>query len=44
MPQTYHKLIRDRIPDVIAAEERQYAVEELDDAAYLPALAAKLVE
>jgi predicted house-cleaning noncanonical NTP pyrophosphatase (MazG superfamily) len=44
MPQTYHKLIRDHIPDIIAAEGRQYAIEELDDAAYLPALAAKLVE
>ena len=44
MPTLYNKLVRDRIPAIIAASGRQYAVARLDDAAYAAALRAKLVE
>ncbi len=40
----YNKLVRDRIPEIIAQDGRTCAVEELDDAAYVLALLAKLVE
>ena len=44
MRKTYNKLIRDRIPGIIAAAGRQYAVEAMDETPFLSALAAKLVE
>ena len=44
MHKTYNKLIRDRIPAIIDAAGKTYAVEVLSDAAYQQALAAKLVE
>jgi predicted house-cleaning noncanonical NTP pyrophosphatase (MazG superfamily) len=40
----YNKLVRDRIPEIIAAEGREYAVEIMEDAEYRQALLAKLVE
>lgn len=41
---TYNKLVRDRIPEIIATEERDYATEIMEDAEYRQALLAKLVE
>ena len=40
----YNKLVRDRIPEIIAAEGRDYATEIMEDAEYRQALLAKLVE
>jgi predicted house-cleaning noncanonical NTP pyrophosphatase (MazG superfamily) len=40
----YNKLVRDRIPAIIASEGRQAEVRVLDEAAYLTALRATLVE
>lgn len=42
--KTYNKLVRDRIPEIIAAERRAYATEIMEDAEYRQALLAKLVE
>ena len=42
--QIYNKLVRDRIPEIIAAEGRQYATEILDEGEYRQALLEKLVE
>ena len=42
--KTYNKLVRDRIPEIIAAEGRQYATETMADAEYRHALLVKLVE
>jgi predicted house-cleaning noncanonical NTP pyrophosphatase (MazG superfamily) len=40
----HNKLVRDRIPEIIAAEGRRCATESMDDAEYRQALLAKLVE
>lgn len=40
----YNKLIRDRIPEIIAAEGKQYGVEVMDDQEYRQGLLIKLVE
>ena len=40
----YNKLVRDRIPEIIAAEGRDYATEIMEDAEYRQSLLAKLVE
>lgn len=42
--KTYNKLVRDKIPDIIAADGRQYATEIMSDEEYLAALKQKLVE
>ena len=42
--KTYNKLVRDRIPEIIAAEGRQYATEIMSDTEYRQALLVKLVE
>lgn len=44
MRRPYNKLVRDRIPELIAQDGRTYAMEDLDETAYLHALLAKLVE
>lgn len=41
---TYNKLVRDQIPDIIASEGRQFAVEVMGDGEYQQALRMKLVE
>lgn len=40
----YHKLVRDRIPEIIASSGRQCDIRILDDEAYLDALDQKLFE
>ena len=44
MPTEYDKLIRDRIPEIMDRAGVAYEIDTLDDAAYLAALRAKLVE
>lgn len=45
MPRrVYNKLVRDRIPEIIAADGRTPEVETLDEAAFVLALKQKLVE
>ncbi len=44
MKKTYHKLIRDRIPEIIAAGGRSCVTEMLDEAAYRTMLDEKLAE
>jgi len=44
MPQTYNKLVRDRIPEIITAEGRRCAIETMSEAEYQQALLTKLVE
>jgi len=44
MRNNYNKLVRDRIPDIIAAEGRQCGTEIMSDDEYRRALLAKLVE
>jgi predicted house-cleaning noncanonical NTP pyrophosphatase (MazG superfamily) len=44
MKMHHNKLVRDRIPEIIAAEGRDYATEIMEDAEYRQALLAKLVE
>ena len=44
MRTQYNKLVRDKIPEIIAASVRRYAVEEMDTEAYCRALLEKLVE
>lgn len=39
-----NKLVRDRIPEIVAASGRRYAIEELDASAYRQAVLQKLVE
>lgn len=41
---THNKLVRDRIPEIIAAEGRDYATEIMEDAEYRQSLLTKLVE
>lgn len=40
----HNKLVRDRVPEIIAAEKREYATEIMEDAEYCRALLVKLVE
>ena len=42
--KTYNKLVRDRIPEIIAADGRQCSTEIMSDDEYRRALLAKLVE
>lgn len=42
--KTYNKLVRDRIPEIIAVDGHQYATEIMEDIEYRQALLAKLVE
>jgi predicted house-cleaning noncanonical NTP pyrophosphatase (MazG superfamily) len=44
MRTTHNKLVRDRIPQIIAASGRRPVTRVLDEAAYRQALRAKLVE
>lgn len=44
MRQTYNKLVRDRIPEIIQAAGREYAVEIMKEEEFHQALRAKLVE
>lgn len=44
MTKTYHKLVRDRIPEIIAASGERCKTEILSDEAYLKMLDAKLDE
>lgn len=44
MKMHHNKLVRDRIPEIITAEGRDYATEIMEDAEYRQALLAKLVE
>lgn len=44
MPTRYDKLIRDRIPEIMDRAGVAYEIDTLDEAAYLAALRAKLVE
>ncbi|HNT24166.1 MAG TPA: nucleoside triphosphate pyrophosphohydrolase [Anaerolineales bacterium] len=40
----YNKLIRDRIPEIIRADGKQYEIETMPEAEYVQALREKLVE
>ena len=42
--KTYNKLVRDRIPEIIAADGRQCSTEIMSDDAHRCALLAKLIE
>ncbi len=44
MKKTYHKLVRDRIPEIIEANGSTYTTEILEDGQYLQMLHAKLQE
>lgn len=44
MPHPYNKLVRDRIPEIIAAEGRECATEIMSEGEYLDSLLTKLVE
>jgi predicted house-cleaning noncanonical NTP pyrophosphatase (MazG superfamily) len=44
MPTEYHKLVRDRIPEIIRLSGRQCAVEVYSEEEYKTALLEKLVE
>jgi predicted house-cleaning noncanonical NTP pyrophosphatase (MazG superfamily) len=44
MPVPHHKLVRDRIPEIIESEGRHPVIRVLDDASYQTALLAKLAE
>jgi predicted house-cleaning noncanonical NTP pyrophosphatase (MazG superfamily) len=44
MRVSYNKLVRDRIPEIIAAEGRQYEIEVMAEQEYRQALLEKLVE
>ncbi|MBR4959593.1 MAG: nucleoside triphosphate pyrophosphohydrolase [Clostridia bacterium] len=44
MVKLYHKLVRDRIPEIIAAQGKTCVTEVLDDGAYLAMLKEKLAE
>ena len=44
MKMHHNKLVRDRVPEIITAEKREYATEIMEDAEYRQALLAKLVE
>lgn len=40
----YNKLVRDRIPEIIEADGREYGIKVMDDAEYKQALLTKLIE
>lgn len=42
--ESYHKLVRDRIPEIIRADGRHPEIEVMEDDAYRQALREKLVE
>lgn len=42
--KNYNKLVRDRIPEIIAADGRQFGTEIISDDEYRRALLAKLIE
>ncbi len=44
MRKVYHKLVRDRIPEIIEEEGKAFEVRVLDEAAYRDALRQKVVE
>ena len=44
MKKFYNKLVRDRIPEIIQAAGREYAVERMDEEEFHQAIRAKLVE
>lgn len=44
MRQEHHKLVRDKIPDMIERSQNQYSIEQMTEAEYLQALRAKIVE
>ncbi|MFC4540775.1 hypothetical protein ACFO5R_02385 [Halosolutus amylolyticus] len=44
MPTEYDKLVRDRIPEIIKANDERPAIHTADDAEYAERLAAKLTE
>jgi predicted house-cleaning noncanonical NTP pyrophosphatase (MazG superfamily) len=44
MKRSYNKLVRDRIPEIIQAAGREYAVELMEEEDFRQALRAKLVE
>ena len=44
MPVPHHKLVRDRIPEIIQSEGRHPVTRVLDDASYRAALLSKLAE
>ena len=41
---TYNKLVRDRVPEIISAAGKQYAIEEMEGNEFLQLLKYKLVE
>jgi predicted house-cleaning noncanonical NTP pyrophosphatase (MazG superfamily) len=40
----YNKVVRDKIPEIIAESGKQFNVKQLDDAAFLAELEKKLIE
>ena len=44
MKITYNKLVRDRIPEIIAEQGKQFATAVYDDTSYLNALKQKVIE
>jgi len=44
MVKLYHKLVRDKIPEILAAQGKTCVTEVLDDGAYLAMLKEKLAE
>jgi predicted house-cleaning noncanonical NTP pyrophosphatase (MazG superfamily) len=44
MQKTYHKLVRDRIPEIIRANNSTCEIEVMDEEAYRLALRQKLIE
>ena len=45
MPRkTYNKLVRDRIPEIVTADNRAYGTEIMDEESYRESLLTKLVE
>jgi predicted house-cleaning noncanonical NTP pyrophosphatase (MazG superfamily) len=44
MRQEHHKLVRDKIPDLIARSQNKYESEQMTETEYLQALREKLVE
>jgi predicted house-cleaning noncanonical NTP pyrophosphatase (MazG superfamily) len=44
MRQEHYKLIRDKIPDLIARSQNKYSIEKMTEAEYVRALRKKLVE
>jgi len=44
MHKKHNKLVRDKIPDILARSQSQYLVEQMTEVEYLQALREKLVE